>query len=128
MKRSKEKRFNFQRQVINCPKYDKLVTMHLKLQQKMAILLKHLYRDEGLKKGLQKLEQPRPTQAERCWVQLILDASSNGENLLKKSFCFSTFPTSIREAESTILAARSKSSFWLSTKGTEHSDDDKTEV
>ena len=102
--------------------------MHLKLRQNFPILLKHLYRDEGLKKGLQKLEQPRPTQAERCWIHPILDASSNGENLLKKSFCFSTFPTSIREAESTILAARSKSSFWLSTKGTEHSDDDKTEV
>ena len=39
--------------------------------------LDHFYRDEGLKKGFQKLEQPGSAEAECSWIQLILDASSN---------------------------------------------------
>ena len=93
----------------------------------------HLYRDEGLKKGFQKFEQPGSTEAQCRRIQLILDASSNCENLLHQVktlifFSFQIFPTSMTEAESTILVARSTRSFWLSSKGTAHSEDDRIVV
>lgn len=47
------------------------------IRNKRIARLDHFYRDEGLKKGFQKLKQPGSAEAECSWIQLILDASSN---------------------------------------------------